>query len=467
MIPLTIAEASKQIAARRLSPLDLTKECLSRIDKLDAKIAAFITVTPERALADASAAEARIMKTGPKTPLDGIPIGHKDLFDTAGIRTTANSKILQDNVPGSDATVVAKLADAGTVLLGKLATLEFALAGPSFDLPWPPTRNPWNTEHFTSGSSAGTAAATAAGMILGGTGTDTGGSIRGPAAMCGVSGIKPTYGRCSTAGVFPLAYTLDHTGPMAWTAEDCAMLLQQMAGFDPADPTTADVPVPDFLADLNRGLRGLRVGVISHFHETDNPVSAASQKAIDLSIDVLRSEGAEIRNVRLSPLADYTAANRIIMNCEAAAVHECWLRTHFADYGERMRLRLALASMIPGQAYVQAQRRRRELSSELADLMAEVDVVLTAASAGEAPRLEDVPFWDGLELPSFTVPWNLTGYPAIAVCLGFGNNGLPLSVQIGGRPFAESGLFQVAHALESITPWRERRPDLSSTLAPP
>ena len=458
MIPPTIAEASRQIAARRLSPVELTKACLDQIGKLDSRLSAFITVTPERALEDARVAEARIVRNGPKTPLDGIPIGHKDMFDTAGILTTANSRLLQANVPASDAEVVKRLADAGTAMLGKLATLEFALAGPSFDLPWAPTRNPWNTEHFTSGSSSGTAAAVAVGMVLGGTGTDTGGSIRGPAAMCGVSGIKPTFGRCSTAGVFPLAHTLDTTGPMAWTAEDCAMLLQEMAGFDPADPSSADVAVPDFRADIGRSPRGLRVGVIRHFHDVDQPVTAATRKAIDLSLDILRAEGAELREVSLSPLADYTAANRIIMNCEAAAVHGRWLKSRFMEYGERMRFRLALAAMISGVDYIQAQRRRRELSSELAAVMAEVDVVLTATSVGEAPPIRGIPFWDGLEVPSFTVPWNLTGYPAIAVCMGFGDTGLPLSVQLGGRPFREGTLFQVAHVLETATSWRDRRP---------
>lgn len=458
MMPLTIAEASRQIASKRLSPVELTKECLDRVSMRDARISAFITVTPERALADATAAEARVMKDGPRTPLDGIPIGHKDMFDTAGIPTTANSKILRANVPCSDAAVVAQLVDAGTTMIGKLATLEFALAGPSFDLPWPPTRNPWNTEHFTSGSSSGTAAAVAAGMVLGGTGTDTGGSIRGPAAMCGVSGIKPTFGRCSTRGVFPLAHTLDTVGPMAWTAEDCAMLLQEMAGFDPADPSSADVPVPDFLAHLHRSPRGLRVGVIGHFHEVDHPVSAGTRDALDLSIEILGAGGAEVREVTLAPLTQFTAANRIIMNCEAAAVHERWLKSRFLEYGERMRFRLALAAMISAPDYIQAQRRRRELSSQMAAVMAEVDVVLTATSVGEAPLITDVSFWDGLEVPSFTVPWNLTGYPAIAVCMGFGDSGLPLSVQIGGRPFREDILFQVAHLLETSTEWRGRRP---------
>lgn len=462
MTPMTIAEASRLIAARKLSPVELTTDLLARIERLDPVVSAFITVTPERALADARAAEARIMTTGPRTPLDGIPIGHKDIFDTAGIRTTAHSRMLQDNVPATDATVVAKLAEAGTVLLGKLATLEFALAGPSFDLPWPPARNPWNTDYFTSGSSSGTAAAVAAGLVMGGTGSDTGGSIRGPAAMCGTSGIKPTYGRCSRAGVFPLAYTLDHTGPMAWTAEDSAMLLQQMAGFDPADRASARVPVPDFSAGIREGVRGLRVGVVRHFFERDHPVGADTLTGIETSLDILRSQGAIVRDVELSPLRAYSSANRIIMNSEAAAIHEHWLRTRPGEYGERLRNRLVLATTLTSSDYIQALRRRRELCLELAAAMTDVDVLVTAASSGEAPPIDEVSPWDGLIAPSFTAPWNLTGYPAISVCTGFGEKGLPLAVQIGGRPFDEATVLRAAHALERETPWRDRRPPLAA-----
>ena len=212
-----------------------------------------------------------------KGPLDGIPIGHKDIYNTAGIRTTAHSKLLEHNVPTEDCVVVAKWAEAGTVLMGKLATHEFAIGGPSFDLPWPPARNPWNPDHFTAGSSSGTGAAVAAGLVLGGTGSDTGGSIRGPSALCGIAGIKPTYGLSSRRGVLPLSQTLDHTGPMAWTVEDCALLLQAMAGHDPLDPASANRPVANFTADLDKGAKGLRIGVIRHFHETDNPVSPATQ----------------------------------------------------------------------------------------------------------------------------------------------------------------------------------------------
>src|SRR6516164_7331631 len=278
---LTIAEASRRIAARKLSPVELAKSHLDRIKRLDPALNAFLLVTAERALADAKAAEARQMSGGLRGPLDGIPIAHKDIYTTAGIRTTAHSRLLEHNVPNSDAHTVAKWADAGTVLLGKLATHEFAFGGPSFDLPWPPARNPWNTEHFTAGSSSGTGAAVAAGMILGGTGSDTGGSIRGPAALCGIAGIKPTYGRVSRAGVLPLSFSMDHTGPMAWTAEDCALLLQAMAGHDPADPASANRPVPDFTAGIRDGVKGLRVGVVRHFFETDAPVSPATLGGIN------------------------------------------------------------------------------------------------------------------------------------------------------------------------------------------
>jgi aspartyl-tRNA(Asn)/glutamyl-tRNA(Gln) amidotransferase subunit A len=457
---MTIAEASRAIAAKKLSPVELTSAYLARIDRLDSTISAFITVTPERALADARAAEARIMKSSPKTPLDGIPIGHKDLLDTAGIPTTASSRLLENNVPNADATIVTKLAQAGTVMLGKLATLEFMWTGPSFDLPWPPTRNPWNTGHFTSGSSSGTAAAVAAGLVMGGTGSDTGGSIRIPAAFCGVSGIKPTYGRCSRVGAFPLAYTLDHIGPMAWTAEDCAMLLQQMAGFDPADPASAHVPVPDFSAEIGKSVKGLRIGVVRHFFEADNPVSSETLKGIEASLDIFRSQGAIVRDVTLSPLKAYTAVGRVIVSSEAVAVHEHWLKTRYSEYGERLRHRLVLATTLTSSDYIQALRRRRELCHEMTAAMADIDLLVTAASVGEAPLIDEVPHWDGLLKPSFMTPWSLTGYPAMSVCTGFGEKQLPLAVQIGGKPFEEATLLGAAYSLETATPWRDRRPAL-------
>ena len=456
----TIAEAAALIADKKLSPVELTQACLERIKKHDGALHAFLLLTEEKALADAKAAEARVMAGTARGPLDGIPIAHKDIYNTAGIRTTAHSKLLEDNVPAKDAVTVAKLADAGTAMLGKLATHEFAMGGPSFDLPWPPARNPWNPAHFTAGSSSGTGAAVAAGFILGGTGSDTGGSIRGPAALCGIAGIKPTYGLCSRSGVLPLSFTMDHTGPMAWTVEDCALLLQAMAGYDPTDPGSANRPVPDFTADLSKGAKGLRIGVVRHFFETDHPVSATTKKGIDDALDIYKQMGAEIREVTLSPMADYHAAGSIILTSEAYAVHEPWLKTRFNDYGELFRDRIALGGFISAASLVQAIRRRRILTLEVTAAMADLDILVSASQPGEAPKIDEVPKWGNLEKPSLTMPFNLTGFPAMSVCTGFGEGGLPLCMQLIAKPFAEPLLFRAGHAYETATEWRKTRPEM-------
>jgi aspartyl-tRNA(Asn)/glutamyl-tRNA(Gln) amidotransferase subunit A len=335
------------------------------------------------------------------------------------------------------------------------------MGGPSFDLPWPPARNPWNPAHFTAGSSSGTGAAVAAGLILGGTGSDTGGSIRGPAALCGIAGIKPTYGLVSRAGILPLAFTLDHSGPMAWTAEDCAILLQAMAGYDEADPASAHRPVPDFTAELGAGIKGLRVGVIRHFHETDHPVSAATQTGIDDALHVLREQGAVISDITLSPLHDYHACGFLILTVEAYAIHEPWLKERFYDYGESFRDRIAMAALVSGPDYLQAIRMRRDLCLEMAAAMTDVDVVITAAQPVEALAIKDVPKWMSINKPNFTIPFNVTGYPAISVCTGYGVGGLPVSMQIAGKPFSEPMLFRVADAYERATTWRSRRPAMT------
>ncbi len=454
----TIAEAAKQIAARELSPVELTQHLLDRIAAEDVALNSFILVTPERALADARAAEARVMRGASLGMLDGIPIAHKDIYGTAGIATTAHSKLLEGWVPDADATTVAKLKDAGTVMLGKLATHEFAFGGPSFDLPWPPARNPWNTEHFTSGSSSGTGAAVAAGLILGGTGSDTGGSIRGPAALCGIAGIKPTYGLCSRFGILPLAFSLDHAGPMAWTVEDCAILLQAMAGYDAQDPASADRPVPDFSAGLATDAKGLRIGVVRNWHETDRPVSPAVQAGIDGALDIWRAQGAEIQDVVLPSLYDFQAANFVVIVAEAFTLHEPWMRERFGDYGELLRDRMAFGGLIAATDYVQALRMRRELCAATTAAAQGVDLLITAGAPAEAPRINDVPKWDNLARPGFTAPFNLTGWPAMSVCSGFGVDGLPVSVQIAAKPFQEAMLFRAAHAFEQATNFRAKRP---------
>jgi aspartyl-tRNA(Asn)/glutamyl-tRNA(Gln) amidotransferase subunit A len=454
----TIAEAAQQIAAKKLSPVELTRACLARAKALDPTLHAFLLFTEDRALADAKAAEARMMAGTLRGKLDGIPIAHKDIYNTAGIRTTAHSKLLEHNVPTEDSRVVQLWAEAGTVMLGKLATHEFAMGGPSFDLPWPPARNPWNPDHFTAGSSSGTGAAVASGQILGGTGSDTGGSIRGPAALCGLAGIKPTYGLCSRAGVLPLSYTLDHTGPLAWTVEDCALLLQAMAGHDPNDPASADRKTPDFTANLHKGAKGLRIGVVRHFFETDNKVNDTTLKSINDALQSFRAMGAEVRDVKLSPMADYHACGFLILVAEAYALHEPWLKTRFNDYGESFRDRIALGGFIRAADYVAAIRKRRILCLELKAAMADLDILVSASAATEAPRITDVPKWATLEKPSFTMPFNVTGSPAISICTGYGAGGLPLSIQLVAKPFAEPLLFQAAHAYETATEWRTRRP---------
>jgi aspartyl-tRNA(Asn)/glutamyl-tRNA(Gln) amidotransferase subunit A len=456
----TIAEAARLIASKQLSPLELTQACLDRVHKLEDRLHAFVHLTEERALAEARAAEATIMAGGPKGPLHGIPIGLKDIVDTKGIPTTCGSKILQDNIPDSDATCATKLAEAGTVLVGKTTTHEFADGGPSFDLPKPPARNPWNTDHFTAGSSSGTGAAVAAGLVLGGIGTDTGGSIRGPAALCGIAGIKPTYGLVSRAGVAPAAFSLDHIGPMAWTAEDCALMLQVLAGPDPRDPACATQPIPDYTAQLGKGIKGLKIGVIHHFHETDCKVSPGTQQSIDAAIATFRELGAEIREVQLSPMQDWQACGSLISITERAAAYEEWAKTRLGDFSERVQRRLMLGALVSGVDYVQATRRRRELRAELQAAMAGLDVVLTAAATGEAPRIDNVPVWDLFERPSFTIPFNVSGYPAISICSGYGEGGLPVAIQLVAKPFQEPILFQVADAFEKATPFRNTRPAL-------
>jgi Asp-tRNA(Asn)/Glu-tRNA(Gln) amidotransferase A subunit family amidase len=367
---------------------------------------------------------------------------------------------MQDHVPRADAFSVARLRDAGAIVMGKLATHEFAFGGPSFDLPWPPARNPWDTSRFTGGSSSGTGAAVAAGLVLGGTGSDTGGSIRGPAAYCGIAGIKPTYGLVSRMGVLPLAFSLDHAGPLAWNAEDCAILLQAMAAHDPSDPASASRPVPDYRAALQGAVKGLRIGLIRHFYESDNAANAATGQAIATAAKTFEGLGCNVREVILSPLADWAACGNAILNAEAYAIHEANLRTRFTDYGEIFRDRMALAGLITGADYVQALRRRRELVDELDQAMADLDLVMTAAAPTEAPPIDGVPKFAILDRPSLTMPFNVTGSPAMSVCCGFGDGGLPLSFQIVGKRFDDATVLRLAHAYEQATPWRGRRPAL-------
>ena len=457
----TIAGAHRAFAAKEISPVELTQACLAQVERLDGTLNAFIRVTPERALADARASEARWSEGAPLGPLDGIPIGHKDIYETAGVPTTAHSKLLSDHVPTQDATVVRRWREAGVSMLGKLATHEFAFGGPSFDLPWPPARNPWNPAHFTAGSSSGTGAAVAAGMVLGGTGSDTGGSIRGPSALCGLAGLKPTYGLCSRQGVLPLAYSLDHTGPMAWTVEDVALLLDAMAGPDAADPASAPGPAPSFAPAIGRGVKRMRIGVARDWFTREHPVSPATLAAIAEAESTFLGLGAVVEDIDLPSLEDFGACGFVILVTEAYAAHEPWMRTRFNDYGELLRDRMALGALVSGADYMQALRRRRELCREMAVAMEGFDLILTASAAGEAPPIDKVPKWANFERPGLTLPFNVTGQPALSVCAGFGQGGLPLSIQLAGQPFGDATVLAAGHAYETAHGWRKRRPALA------
>src|SRR4051794_4399463 len=318
---LTITEMAALIAGRKLSPVELTQSLLARIECLDRQLNAYLTVTGDKAMAQARQAEQEIARGAYRGPLHGIPFGLKDIYATAGIRTTGHSKVCIDTVPAADATTVEKLYAAGAILTGKLATHEFAHGGPSFDLPWPPARNPWNTAHFTGGSSSGSGAAIAAGLVPAALGSDTGGSIRGPAAFCGITGLKPTYGLVSRAGVLPNSYSYDHCGPMARTSEDCALLLNAVAGYDAADPSSAQTRLSDFAAGIDLGVKGLRIGVVRHFWEQDVTVHAELPPALEAAIKVFRDLGAIVEDVTLRPLGSYSDVKIVTAESELFSLH--------------------------------------------------------------------------------------------------------------------------------------------------
>jgi len=464
---LTIAESAQLIEQKRLSPVELTRALIGRAEALDPQLNAYLLLTSERALDRARQAEQEIIAGRYRGPMHGIPFGLKDIYSTAGIRTTGHSRICLDTVPASDATTVKKLYAAGAILTGKLATHEFAHGGPSFDLPWPPARNPWNREHFTGGSSSGSGAAVAAGLVPGALGSDTGGSIRGPAALCGIVGLKPTYGLVSRYGIYANSFSFDHAGPMTWTVEDCAIMLQAIAGHDPNDPASAIGSAPGYRAALTGDIKGLRVGIVRHLYEDDCAVASEVSAALDKAFAVFRSLGATLGEVRLRPAQDYYDVKVTIAESELLAVHEQALRTRPSDFGEDFLGRVLPAVLISGRDYVQAQRERRRILGEMAPVYADFDVLVTATASGPAPRLgawRTIEFW---RRPSLTTPFNVTGGPALAQCIGFSSSGLPLSMQIIGRPFDDATVLRAAHAYEQATTWRARRPQLDPLGVPP
>ncbi len=458
---LSIAKAASLLKSKKISPVALTSAFLDRIDEVDSQLNSFILVTREAALQQAKVAEAEIMAGRYRGPLHGIPIGLKDLIETAGIPTTAHSKVLMGYVPKEDATVVRLLRAAGSVLLGKLGCLEFAHGRPSPDQAWPPVRNPWNTNHgFTGGSSTGSGAAVAAGLVMGALGTDTGGSVRNPAAFCGIAGLMPTYGRVSRKGVIPYSFSLDHCGPMAWTAEDCGLMLQTIAGYDPDDPSSMDLSVPNYDERLNDGIQGVRIGLISHFYNDHLSPEDEMRLALEGALTEISKLGARIEEVKLRSLQEYDACKLIISEAEFYAIHEKDLQERPQDYGGNLRFRALPGSLIRAVDYIQAQRKRLKMVSEMQTTFQNYDALVTLCTYRPAPEMGEVDSAALLPEPNMTLPFNLTGNPAISICTGFSRKGLPLAMQIVGRPFEEATILRIAHAYESTTPWRQGRPRL-------
>ena len=463
----SIVDLARLIERRDLSPVDLTRAFLARAEALDPQLNAFLLLTADQALAQAREAEREIAAGRRRGPLHGIPFALKDIFCTAGIRTTGYSRVRAAAVPAQDAAAVARLYGASGVLLGKLATHEFAHGGPSFDLAWPPARNPWNTGHFTGGSSSGSGAAVAAGLAPAALGTDTGGSIRLPAALCGVAGLKPTYGLVSRRGIYPNSFTFDHAGPMAWTVADCALVLQAIAGYDEEDPASADRPVPDYAAALGEDLRGVRIGVARHFHETDIDTDPAVATAFEAALDVLRALGAVVEDVRLRPAKQYSDVKVTIAESELFSVHAAVLRETPEAFGDDFLGRALGAVLISGADYVDAQRERRQMLAELRSVWQRYDAVVTPTTPAPAPAFgqwRTANFW---QRATFTAPWNVSGGPALSQCMGFSAEGLPLALQTAGRPFDDAVVLRIGHTYEQATRWRACRPALRPGAEPP
>jgi aspartyl-tRNA(Asn)/glutamyl-tRNA(Gln) amidotransferase subunit A len=453
----TIAEAARLFAAKRLSPTELTRMLLHRIAVQDGKLNAFLLVTEEKALAAARAAE-RALRAGTAGRLTGIPLAYKDIYETAGVRTTAHSRLLAENVPARDAETVRRLGAAGAVMLGKLATHEFAIGGPAFDLPWPPACNPWDVRRYTGGSSSGSGAAVAAGLCLGSLGSDTGGSIRLPAAYCGIAGLKPTPGLVSRRGVIPLAPSLDTAGPMAWTAEDCALLLDVIAGHDPEDPASVPAPAGGYARGIGTPVKGLRVGVLRGFFEHDVPGTPEVQQMVANAIGVLRDLGCAVRDVRLPPVQDYNAVGRVIISAEAYAMHEAALKTRVAEFSRAFRVRVLAGGLLRAADYIAAQRRRTELIAATAAAFRDVDVLLTVPTPGPAGVLREQRHDDGFSRPLLTTVANVAAVPSLVVCGGFTATGLPLGLEFMGPAWGEATLLRLGHQFEQASGTRARRP---------
>ena len=463
---LTLKQASERVRRREISPVDLTEACLARIERHDRAVNAFITLTRDQALATAREMAAEIAQGRWRGPLHGVPIALKDNIDTAGILTTAASGVFQDRVPPEDAEVVGRLKAAGAVLLGKLNLHEFALGGTSAVTYYGPVRNPWNLERVAGGSSGGSAAAIAADFCFGTLGTDTGGSIRIPASLCGIVGLKPTYGRVSTRGVVPMAWTLDHVGPMCKTVEDAALMLSAIAGHDPLDPTSVEAPVPDYTRAIGMDTSRLRVGIArTPFFENLNPEVA---KAVEAAIDVLRPLTARVVDVEVPPPVNVAD----VWNPEIYAYHQPWITKTPELYQSATRNLIQAAGNANAATYARSRRQVDVLRGEIRRVFDTVDVLVTPTQRGVAQPISPPqaapaggrgsgPAPAGAGGLVNTAAFDVYGLPTISVPCGFSSAGLPIGLQISANHFDEPTVLAVAHAYERNTTWHTRRPALT------
>jgi aspartyl-tRNA(Asn)/glutamyl-tRNA(Gln) amidotransferase subunit A len=443
---LTVAEGARRIAAGALSPVDWTEALLERIDRIDPQVNAYITVAADAARAAAREAHDELARGQRRGWLHGVPFALKDVIETAGVRTTAHSRLYEAHVPARDATVAARLLEAGGVLIGKHAQYELSYGGPSFDLPWPPARNPWNLERIPGGSSSGTAAAIAAGLCPAGIGTDAGGSIRQPASFCGVAGLKPSANLVPRDGIIPMTFSLGAAGPMAWTAEDCALLLDTVA----RTTTTATIEA---------GAKGLRIGVLRGFLAPPMLVADAARAAFEAALATLSGLGVRLMDAGGPDVFDLDACGRVILLAEAYANHEAQLRRDPSVFGRIARHRFALGAFLSAADYLQATRQRRRLMLGMDALFDDFDALVAPAEASGAPTFEaasaSFPF---TQLPSLRIAFNVTGHPALSVCCGFDADGMPLGLQIIAPRGRDDLVLTIGHAYERATPWRARRP---------
>jgi len=461
LVDLTIAEASGALQRRQVSSSELTEAYLGRIERLNSSINAYVLVTAERARNEAAAADEEIAAGRYRGPLHGIPIGLKDLYDTAGIETAGGSAVLRGRVPQRDSTAARKLAQAGAVLLGKTNTHEFAWGTTTNNPHTGATHNPWKLDRIPGGSSGGSGAAIAARMAAGTLGTDTGGSIRIPAALCGCVGLKPTFGRASKAGVLPMSWQFDHPGPITRTVEDAAILLQAMAGYDPEDFATVPVPVPDYREGLESGVRGLRVGIPREqfFGLLDPEVRVAVEEAIA----VLAGLGAEVLDVDPGFTREQVLQAWNVVNAEGQVHHKPYFAAHPEMYSAELRAVLtqplpdALGLTEAYRASYDVKERARQ-AFETVDLMLAPTTMRPAAKIGEEQvAVEGVTLSPGAAFASLTMPWNIAGLPAISIPCGFSSEGLPIGVQLVGGPFQEATVLRAARAYEAATDWHTRR----------